>query len=81
MSQHWVISANYSNYLTISQRPKFNGYQITDQTPTAGKDRIKLIYNGLGLLQDTHSHVNQFGAVSSHVGTFFGGHTLEYGIS
>jgi hypothetical protein len=80
LSKHWLISANYSNYLNdFNENPKFSGYEITDQTPTQEHTGSNITYNGLGLLQDTHAHNNEFTATSSHMLNLFGGHTLEYG--
>jgi len=79
-SAKWLLSANYSNYLNdFTENPKFNGYQITDQTPSLEGTGSNFTYNGLGLLQNTHSHVNEFTTTSSHLFTLFGGHTLEFG--
>jgi hypothetical protein len=80
LSTKWLISANYSNYLNdFTENPKFNGYSITDQTPSLEGTGSNFVYNGLGLLQNTHSHVNEFTTTSSHIFSFFGGHTFEYG--
>jgi len=80
VSTNWLISANYSNYLNdFTENPKFNGYSITDQTPALEGTGSNFVYNGLGFLQNTHSHVNQFNVTSSHTVNFFGSHALDYG--
>src|ERR1700682_1843999 len=80
ITRTWVVSANYSNYLNdFTENPKFNGYLITDQTPSLEGTGSNFSYNGLGLLQNTHSHVNQFNLTSSHILKFFGSHAFDWG--
>ena len=80
LTKHWLLSANYSNFMNeFTESPKYNGYQIQDQTAAQESGGPVRIYNGLGSLQNTNSHVNQFTTTSSHVFDFMGGHTVEYG--
>src|SRR5882762_8685104 len=79
-TRHWLLSANYSNFKNdFNENPKHNGYQIIDQTAAQESGGATLTYNGLGSLQTTKSHVNEFTTTSSHVLNFLGGHTFEYG--
>src|SRR5262249_42925437 len=80
LTSRWVVSANYSNFTNnFNEVPQFNGYQISDITPSQEKTGVNITYAGLGLLQNTYSHVHQFGLSSSHTLSLFGGHTFEYG--
>ena len=74
------MSANYSNYFNkFTENPKFNGIQITDNVPVQEKTGPQKIYNGLGFIEGSESRVNQLAATSSHIVSFLGSHTFDYG--
>lgn len=80
LSRSWIISSNYSNYYnSLTELPKYNGYQITDNVPLQDATGSRMIRNGLGFVENTESKVNQFATTSSHNLTLGGGHTFEYG--
>jgi hypothetical protein len=71
----WILSVNYSNYYNhLHETPTSNGIQVTDETASPTQ-----IYNGIGFLEQTSSHVNEASASSSHLFNFLGGHTFSYG--
>ena len=82
MSPKWILSASYSNYFNkFLEKPAFNGYQVQDITPTQepGNSNPIQTYGGLGFLEGTESKVHEVSASSTHLFSFLGGHTVEYG--
>jgi hypothetical protein len=78
----FLVTANYSDYFSsFTESPKFNGYQITDNTQVEEQPKVgtAITYNGLGSLQDTVAKNHQFAITATYLATFFGGHTLDFG--
>jgi Carboxypeptidase regulatory-like domain/TonB dependent receptor-like, beta-barrel/TonB-dependent Receptor Plug Domain len=75
-----VVTANYSEYFNhFTETPKFNGYEVTDNTPEQENTGSPFTYNGLGYVENTQSHTHQFNTSASWVKSWFGQHTLELG--
>src|SRR5205807_6727829 len=80
LTNTWVASVNYSNYFNkFTENPKFNGYQVLDNTGIQEKTGPALTFNGLGFIEGSESRVNELAATSSHIVSFYGGHTIVYG--
>jgi hypothetical protein len=82
LTPKWILSVNYSNYYNhFQETPKFNGIQVIDITPSEepGNTNPTRTYNGVGFLEGTESKVNELSATSSHLFSFLGGHTVDYG--
>lgn len=80
LTNSWVLTANYGNYFNkFTETPAFNGYRITDITPSQEKTGSNFAYGGLGFRENSESRVHQLTATSSHVVSLLGGHTFEYG--
>lgn len=75
-----VLTANYSEYYNhFDETPKFNGYEMTDNTPVQEGTGSAFDYNGLGYLENTVSHTHQFTTSVSWIKSFLGQHTLQVG--
>ncbi|MBZ5724761.1 MAG: TonB-dependent receptor [Acidobacteriia bacterium] len=80
INNHWVVTANFSDYFNkLQETPKANGYRISDVTPSQDGTGSNFSFNGLGFLENSDATVHQFTVTSSHVFSFLGGHTFEYG--
>jgi Carboxypeptidase regulatory-like domain/TonB-dependent Receptor Plug Domain len=80
LTNRWVATVNYSNYYNnFNESPLANGYRITDNTAVQEGTGGQTIYGGLGFLENSEAKVNQLNVSSSHIFTFLGGHTFEYG--
>lgn len=76
----FLVTANYSDYYSsFNEMPRFNGYQIVDNTKVQEKTGSALTYNGLGSLQDTVAKSHQFAITATYLASFLGGHTLDFG--
>ena len=80
LTNTWVVSANFSNYFnSFTESPKFNGYQVTDNTGIQEKTGPAKVSNGLGFLEGSESRVHEFSVTSSHNFRLLGSHTVDYG--
>lgn len=77
----WLLTVTYSDYFaSLTETPRFNGYQISDITPSQESPTgSNLTYNGLGLLQNTESKNHQLNVTGTHLFSFLGGHTIDLG--
>lgn len=77
---NWLFSANFSRYFNeYRETPKYDGYQVIDNTAIQRGTGGQIIRGGLGLLENTESRVNQFAWSSSYRGNFYGTHLLTFG--
>ena len=75
-----ILTANYSEYYNhFDETPKFNGYEMVDNTPVQEGTGSSFAYNGLGYLENTVAHTHQFNASASLIKSFFGQHTFQFG--
>jgi hypothetical protein len=80
LTNRWVVTANFSDYYNkFDETPAFDGYRITDNTPSQDGTGSAFSYGGLGFRENSEANVRQFTVTSSHLGTLFGGHTVVYG--
>ena len=81
LTPNWVATVNYSNYYnSFTETPLANGYQIQDSTPTQENPALgSFTYGGIGFIEGSESKVNQLAVSSTHIFSFLGGHTLQFG--
>lgn len=80
ISSHWIVTANFSDYYNkFDETPAFDGYRVTDNTPSQDKTGSAFSYGGLGFRENSEASVHQFTVTSSHIFSMLGGHTLEFG--
>ena len=80
LTPSWIVTASYTDhYNHLTESPLHNGYRVADSTPVQNGTGGALTYGGLGLLQNTTSPNHIFSVSSSHIFTFFGGHSFDYG--
>src|SRR5262249_41714909 len=80
LTPSWIVTANYTDhYNHLTESPLHNGYRVTDNTLVQSNTGGTVTYGGLGLLQNTTSPNHIFSVSSSHIFTFLGGHSFDYG--
>lgn len=80
MTPNWIVTANYSDhYNQFTETPHASGYQVVDNTAVQEKTGGRVTYGGLGILENYESKSHQFTVSSSHIFTFLGGHSVDYG--
>jgi hypothetical protein len=80
LTPSWIVTANYTDhYNHLTETPLHNGYRVTDNTLVQSGTGGTVTYGGLGLLQNTTSPNHIFSVSSSHIFTFLGGHSFDYG--
>lgn len=77
---NWLVNANFSRYFSeFRETPKYEGYQVIDNTAVQRGIGGQVVRGGLGLLENTESRVNQFGWSTTYRGQFKGSHALSLG--
>ncbi len=75
-----LVTANYGEFYNhIDETPLHNGYVVSDNTPVEEGTGSAFSYNGLGSLEDSHTHTHQFNASLTWITNFLGGHTIQAG--
>jgi hypothetical protein len=76
----WLLTVTYSDYFSqLTETPRFNGYQISDITPSQEGPGSNQTYNGLGLLQNTEAKNHEVNVTGTHLFNLLGGHTVDLG--
>ena len=80
LTNAFVLTANYSEYYNhFDETPKFNGYEMVDNTAVQEGTGGTSTYNGLGYLENTVAHTHQFNTSVSWIKSFLGQHTIQAG--
>jgi len=75
-----VATANYSSFHNhFTENPKYNGYLVTDYTPSEEGTGSSFDYNGLGYLENTVTNAHQGAASISWITSLLGQHTFQAG--
>ena len=75
-----VVTANYSEFFNhIDETPLHNGFLMTDNVPVEEGTGSAVTYNGLGSLEDSHTHTHQLNASATWLVPLFGQHTIQGG--
>lgn len=77
---NWLFTANFSQYFSeFRETPKFDGYQVIDNTALQRGTGGQVIRGGLGQLENAESRGNQFAWSSTYRGTLGGSHAISFG--
>jgi hypothetical protein len=77
---NWQFTASYSRYFSeLRETPKYEGYQVIDNTAVQRGAGGQVIRGGLGLLDNNESRVNQLALSSTHRANWHGPHLFSYG--
>lgn len=76
-----LFTAQFSQYFSeFRETPKYDTYQVIDNTQLQRGTGGQIIRGGLGLLENTESRGNQFAFSGTVRGSWLGSHTFSYGL-